>query len=942
MKKTKFSKILSLIIAVALMVSVLPVNIAMADDTKYYMIVSADKESAAVNDTVTVSVTLQGNGIKLENVNIIQFDLNFAYSSFAEIKNASSFDQDWLKPIKDDKTAAEDSYGEEGKNTIGYIKTPTLNAIPSGQGEGVRYGLIDVDEGRYITSDHALASADSTVVAKINLKALKAIDDISAELTIAGIKVGINGFATAQPTEAVQMSQLTAAKAIDFRITSLPSPVTYDDKKDVENIRKDYEALSPAFLKDYVTKLGVLSLAEGVIGQRETAIAEVIAKIEDIGKVDLNSEAKINDAKSAYNALLTDSEKAAVTNYTDLTKAEADYNTLLNNKQAADDVVELINKIPTEITKDNLESAKSAIDSARLSYDALVAEGIESLVPANDLAKLTDAENLYVEVKADVKAAEDFDDLVENLGPITLESEEAISNAEAEYEKLSDRAKSYTTKRAELEQARNQYNVLYEDEQAVLDVIGIIEALGEAEDITLDDKEAIEEAEKAYDGLREDLKLRVTNKENLDAVRARYNELEESKKRVDNVISLIGKIDSPVTLSSKAAIDAARSAYDLLDALEQESVTNYEVLTDAEAEYARLKEEADQELLDRENALGVDNIIDALGEITLDSKDAIDAAYAAYNSLTEQAKGFVTKKDALDEAKAIYDALVADDEAVKAVIKAIDDIDVVEYTEESYAKIVLAESMYNGLEERLKGKVTNYDDIQAAYDRYAALEEDEKAVQNVIGKIDEIGEVVYTTECKEKIDLARAVYEDLRDDLEGRITNYQLLLDAEALYDELLPKGNATEDAVEAYGNMYVTVFNTIPDGKVVTVDGKVASVVKKSDNGDEKIYYVILSSEKLDMTNVTVSDGVSQTQTIGDVLNYGDGIWGDDASLVNKKAATMTAQDFDKLAVFDNDPFAYIRADVNGDGEIGAVDALIIARIAAGDDMATKLIIGN
>ncbi len=925
---------LSLVVVLSMIFTLIPTNFALAiEEAEYYYVVSSDKDSVSQGETLTLAITLFANEGTLANLRNLQYTLKVGTQDFSyevvesgKKKNDVILEEEWQDYF-------DDGYG------IGYIEDISVKSPVNGEINMA----VNSGDGYFIDEESEIYNSKSTVVTKIVFTALKDISDVSGAFTLSNVVICLdkNGATDTRTAGIVQMSQLTAAKAIDLRITSLPSSVTYEDKKDVEKIRTDYEALSPAFLKDYVTKLDILSEAEGTISEIKEKINAVIAKIDAIGEVNIDSKSKIDEAEAAYE-LLTPRERVDVTNYSVLLKAKEDYTTLLNNKQAADDVVELINKIPTEITKENLESAKNAIDSARVSYDALVAAGIDSLVPAETVKKLTDAEDLYVEVKADVKAAEDFDKLVANLGPITLESEEAISNAEEEYENLTQRAKSYVTKKTELDDARAKYDALYEDEQMVLAVIGKIEALGSAEDITLDDKEAIEEAEQAYEDLRQDLKAKVNNKENLDAARARYDELEESKKRVDDVISLIENIASPVTLSSKAAIDAARSAYDLLDTAEQDLVTNYGVLTSAEAEYERLKADADQELLDRESALAVDNMIDALGEITLNSKSAIDAAYAAYNNLTEQAKGFVTKKDVLDEAKAVYDALFLDEEAVKEVIKAINDIGIVEYTEESYAKIVLAERMYNDLEERLQGRVTNYDDIQAAYDRYAALEEDENAVQSVIDIIDAIGEVVYTTECKERIEQARAAYEDLRDDLEGRVTNYQLLLDAETLYDDLLPEGFVTDEAVEAYGNMFVTVFNTIPDGKTVTVDGKTASVIKKSVNGEEKIYYVILSLERLDMTNVTVSDGASQPQTIGDVLNHGDGIWSEDASLVNKKAATMTAQDFDKLAVFDDDPFAYIRADVNGDGEIGAVDALIIARIAAGDDMPTKLIVGN
>ncbi len=58
----------------------------------------------------------------------------------------------------------------------------------------------------------------------------------------------------------------------------------------------------------------------------ETAVSEVIAKIDAIGEVEYTeaSKAKIDDAKDAYDAL-TDAQKALVTNYATLTAAQARY-----------------------------------------------------------------------------------------------------------------------------------------------------------------------------------------------------------------------------------------------------------------------------------------------------------------------------------------------------------------------------------------------------------------------------------------------------------------------------------------------------------------------------------------------------------------------------------------------------------------------------------------
>lgn len=80
-------------------------------------------------------------------------------------------------------------------------------------------------------------------------------------------------------------------------------------------------------------------------------------------------------------------------------------------------------------------------------------------------------------------------------------------------------------------------------------------------------------------------------------------------------------------------------------------------------EQARLEEQAQAEALqdemDADSAKETDSLIDAIGEVTLDSENAITKAEDSYNKLNDNAKGFVLKYDTLKEARSTYDTLVA-------------------------------------------------------------------------------------------------------------------------------------------------------------------------------------------------------------------------------------------------------------------------------------------
>lgn len=124
---------------------------------------------------------------------------------------------------------------------------------------------------------------------------------------------------------------------------------------------------------------------------------------------------------------------------------------------------------------------------------------------------------------------------------------------------------------------------------------------------------------------------------------------------VDAVKELIDAIGE-VTLDSGDAIDAARAAYDELPDAKKALVDNYEKLTAAEEAYTAL--------VDAAAAKAVDDLIDAIGEVTLESGDAIKAARAAYDALTDTQKELVKNYEKLLAAEELYEELTASAAAI--------------------------------------------------------------------------------------------------------------------------------------------------------------------------------------------------------------------------------------------------------------------------------------
>lgn len=122
-------------------------------------------------------------------------------------------------------------------------------------------------------------------------------------------------------------------------------------------------------LKDRTDPVGK-GLYEALKAQKDQAAADaVIAKINAIGTVTLDSKSAIDEARKAYDKL-TAEQQARVSNYAALTAAETTFAKLVQDKadqDAADAVIAKIDAIGTVTLK-----SKKAIDAARKAYDIQV------------------------------------------------------------------------------------------------------------------------------------------------------------------------------------------------------------------------------------------------------------------------------------------------------------------------------------------------------------------------------------------------------------------------------------------------------------------------------------------------------------------------------------------------------------------------------------------
>ena len=241
-------------------------------------------------------------------------------------------------------------------------------------------------------------------------------------------------------------------------------------------------------------------------------------------------------------------------------------------------------------------------------------------------------------------------------------------------------------------------------------------------------------------------------KADLDKLKTSAELAADEKTQTDaNAVKALIEALGDVTLEKKESVEAARNAYDALSTDAKKLVSNYDVLVQAEKSIQTLEAKKQQEELknqmDAAAAASISNAITAIGEVTLDKRGVVEAARAAYDTLTDDQKVLVTNytdltaaesriaelvKEATDKAEADkaeqerQEALKAKAQPVIDAIAAIGEV-----TLNSEKAITAARSAYEALEADVKEKVTNLSDLVIAEKDLAALKAAKKAAEDL-------------------------------------------------------------------------------------------------------------------------------------------------------------------------------------------------------------------
>lgn len=253
---------------------------------------------------------------------------------------------------------------------------------------------------------------------------------------------------------------------------------------------------------------------------------------------------------------------------------------------------------------------------------------------------------------------------------------------------------------------------------------------------------------------------------------------EEESLSLTETINLINSIGD-VTIESENAINNARTAYDKLSDSLKECVKNYNLLLNAEAEFAGLKGEIET----------IEKLIADIGEVTYNAKNAIEAARSGYDALDEKLKNAVSNYDLLVSAEETISIIEAEIKQVEEKIAEIGNI-----TLDKEEAIKSAREAFNSLPEQSQNGVKNAKTLIKAEETLEQLRND---IKNVISMIDNIGEV--TLDKETVINSARTAYNSLNEEQKEQVSNYEILVKAEDALSKL--KSTAADNKNDSSDN---------------------------------------------------------------------------------------------------------------------------------------------
>ena len=410
-----------------------------------------------------------------------------------------------------------------------------------------------------------------------------------------------------------------------------------------------------------------------------------------------------------------------------------------------------------------------------------------------------------------------------------------------------------------------------EEAQAVIDLIDQIGT------VTLDSREAIEAARNAYDALTEEQQSYVTNYSVLTAAEAELKALEEQaadQAAADAVTEQINSLPAAdaLTLADKAAVEAAREAYEALTGNQKALVTEETVqkLANLEAKIAELTDDA-------EAAAEVEQEIVSLPsaeELTLEDAPAVKTANAHYEALTDEQKSLISadiveKLQKAVEQMAILEEQAADQAAADAVTEQINSLPAADtLTLADKAAVEAAREAYKALTDAQKQYVTE--------ETMAVLEKCENRIQELESAENPDGpDVTPTPTPDEEVTLT---YQNYPISVTGKgLSGWELRLEALTASDSDVKLMQKEITSKEALIRLYSAAL--YKDGQEVQPEGEITLNIQVGEKYNGKTLKVLhVADGKVETLTGTVTEGVLKV-TVSTLGKFGTVV---DASTVS------------------------------------------------------------
>ena len=330
----------------------------------------------------------------------------------------------------------------------------------------------------------------------------------------------------------------------------------------------------------------VVDKASYEIGQIDTAYgesADITAENADaVREAVQKAENYIKEKEQEYAYF-----RLMISNYMDLSAAKtalAQYE--LSEKTEAS--VEEFKQAVGEITGSSIEE-QAVIERAEILYEFLTEE--DKLTVTEEYALLQQAEEAFSVWQAEFDNVQEVVYRTEQMGDVTITGAESYQEVKDAYDMLSENAKKLLPDeiKERLSKMADTYQQLIVQQEKTEEVVEKINDVSIISDLS--DEAAVKAARKAYDALENPYRvtnyetLLEEEKEILS-----LKKVQENQKFANTVITQINALKK-VTLSDKEKVEAARRAYDGLTDAQKNLVDNLSVLEAAESQLESLQKQ---------------------------------------------------------------------------------------------------------------------------------------------------------------------------------------------------------------------------------------------------------------------------------------------------------------------------------------------------------------